>query len=240
MFVKGLRKFLYAGALLALAPFIANGAEPIPAPCAPVPAPAACAPATCKVKVLECVDEPFECTKTVYKPVTKQETYTAYKCETVNETKTKQVTEYQKVCETVNETRTIVKRVPCWEEKTEMVSHWKCVKVTENVQKTHYSHHWECVEVPTISLFGGHKKLRQQLRPMRHRLLDALHEDEEEIGLRQVRGMRTGLQDQARQRVRAGLQEGLHLQVRDRNLRCASCEDEVRPGLQDGDLHRMP
>jgi hypothetical protein len=161
MFVKGLRKFLYAGALLALAPIMGlsqdKKAEPIPA-AAPGPA-TSCAPAcptTCKVKVCEWVDEPCEYTKTVYKPVTKEVTYTAYECKTVTETCTKQVTEYQKVCETVMECKTIVKKVPCWEEKTEMVSKWKCVQVTEMVSKTHYSHHWECCEVPASGGLFSH------------------------------------------------------------------------------------
>ena len=35
--------------------------------------------------MLECFDEPYEYTRTVYTPVTKQETYTAYRCETVSE-----------------------------------------------------------------------------------------------------------------------------------------------------------
>src|SRR5471032_2072642 len=120
MFVKGLRKFLYAGALLALAPFMAN-AEPIPGTIVGA-APAA---TTCKVRVCEMVAEPCEYTRTVYKPVTKEVSYTTYKCETVSEVKTRQVTEYKRICETVNETRTIVKRVPCIEERTEMVSKWK-------------------------------------------------------------------------------------------------------------------
>ena len=70
MYVNGLRKFLYAGALLALAPVLGTAAEPIPAPATPAPvgscAPA-CAPTTCKVKVCEWVDEPCETTRTVYK-----------------------------------------------------------------------------------------------------------------------------------------------------------------------------
>ncbi len=163
MFVKGLRKFLYAGALLALAPIMARAqdkkAETI-APPATAAAPAVtsaaapCPPTTCKVKVLECVDEPYEYTRTIKVPVTKQETYTAYRCETVSEVVTKQVTEYQKVCETVNETRCIVKKVPCWEERTEYVTKCKAVQCTEMVAKTHYSTHWECSEVPAKSLFS--------------------------------------------------------------------------------------
>jgi len=164
MFVKGLRKFLYAGALLALAPIMANAthkntvvssdcgscAAPAAAPCAPA------APTTCKVKVCEWVDEPCEYTRTTYKPVTTQETYTAYKCETVSETKTKQVTEYKKVCTTVMENRTVTKKVPVWTEKTEMVTKCKLERVTEMVTKTKLSHHWECVEVPARAGLFSH------------------------------------------------------------------------------------
>jgi len=143
MFVKGLRKFLYAGALLALAPFMARADHQASNnACAP-----SCAPTTCKVKVCEWVDEPCEYTRTTYKPVTKEEVYTAYRCETVNEAKTCQVTEYQRVCETVNETRCVVKRVPVWEERTEMVTKYRCEKVTEYVNKTVKGGHWECCTV---------------------------------------------------------------------------------------------
>lgn len=157
MFVKGLRKFLYAGALLALAPILATGNEPIAAPAAAgaSPAPGA-APCMQTVQVCEMVAEPYTYTRTVYKPVTKQETYTTYKCETVTETKTRQVTEYQKVCETVNETRTITKRIPCIEERTEMVTKWKCEKVTEMVTKTVHGGHFECCTVPAGNGFLGH------------------------------------------------------------------------------------
>lgn len=159
MFVKGLRKFLYAGALLALAPIMARADEPKKAEAIPAPGPASpCPPATCKVKVCEWVDEPCEYTRHVYKPVTKQETYTAYKYETVQEQKTKQVTEYKRVCETVMETRCVTKRVPCWEEKTVMETRCKVERYTEMVSRTKLCSHWECVEVPTLgSLFGGHK-----------------------------------------------------------------------------------
>ena len=52
--------------------------------------------------------------------------------------------------------------------------------------------------------------------------------------------MRAGLQDENRQRMRAGLQEGLHLQVRDRDHHGSRHPRQVRAGLQDRDLHGMP
>lgn len=142
MFVKGLRKFLYAGALLALAPIMARADAP--APC-PTPCPA---PTTCKVRVLECVQVPCEYTRTTYKPVTREETYTTYKCETITENKTRQVTVYNKVCETVNETRTIVKKVPVWEDRVEYKTVCKKVQVTEMKTKTVHGGHWECCTAP--------------------------------------------------------------------------------------------
>ncbi len=109
MTVKGLRKFLFAGALLALAPVMANAqgdkktAEPAPAPAA-APAPA---PTTIKVRECVWVDEPCEYTRTTYKSVPKEVTYTTYQSKQVMEAVTNQVTEYQRVCETVHETRCI-------------------------------------------------------------------------------------------------------------------------------------
>jgi len=166
MFVKGLRKFLYAGALLALAPIMARAEDKAPetigAPktAAVTSAPAPCAPTTCKVKELVCVQEPYEYTRTTYKPVTKEETYTAYKCETVSEQKTSTYTVYKKVCETVMETRTVVKKVPCIEERVENVTKWKLEQVTEMKQKTVHSGHFECCTVPASPGFFsslGHK-----------------------------------------------------------------------------------
>ena len=147
MFVKGLRKFLYAGALLALAPVMARAEDKAPA------TPAAPAATTCKVRVCEMVSEPFEYTRTVYKKVAREEVYTAYRCETVMEQKTVNYTEYKKVCETVMETRCVTKRVPCWEERVEYVTRWKLEKVTEMKERTVRGGHWECCEVPAGGLF---------------------------------------------------------------------------------------
>jgi hypothetical protein len=171
MIVKGLRKFLFAGALLALAPILARAqdkkAESIAPPATPPAAAPAAAPAptTVKVKVLECVDEPYEYTRTIRVPVTKQETYTAYKCETVSEVVSKQVTEYHKECVTVNETRCVVKKVPCWEDKTEYVTKCKTVQYTEMVAKTHYSTHWECCEVPASPGLFSHLGCKSSCDP---------------------------------------------------------------------------
>jgi hypothetical protein len=150
MFVKGLRKFLYAGALVALAPMLAQAGHkadfcgpPCPTDCAPAPA-----VTTCKVMVPVCVPETYQTTVTCYQQVTKQVPCTAYRCETVNEVCTRNYTEYQRVCETVMETRCITKKIPCIETRTEMVTRHKCEKVTEYVTKTVKCGHWECCTVP--------------------------------------------------------------------------------------------
>lgn len=142
MFAKGLRKFLYAGALLALAPFMARADAD-----APTAAPAA-APATQTVRVIEYQQEWVEETRTVYRPVQREVVYTVNQMETVVTPVQKTITCYEKKCETVMETRCVTKRIPCWEEKTEMVTRWKCEKVTEMVTKTVRGGHWECCEVP--------------------------------------------------------------------------------------------
>jgi hypothetical protein len=146
MFAKGMRKFLYAGALLALAPIVACADDKAPAET--IAAPKAPATNTYKVRVLECVAEPCEYTRTCYKPVTKEETYTAYRCEIIPETVTKTVTCYKRVCETVMETRCVTKRIPCYEERTEMVTRCKFVQVTEMQERTVRGGHWECCTVP--------------------------------------------------------------------------------------------
>lgn len=148
MFAKGLRKFLYAGALLALAPIMAR-AEDDKAPAAEkVGAPAVTSTTTQKVRVCEMVPTWVEENRTVYKQVQKEETYTVNKVETVVTPVQKQVTCYERVCETVMETRCVTKRIPCWEEKTEMVTRWKVEKVTEMKTRTVRGGHWECCTVP--------------------------------------------------------------------------------------------
>ncbi len=144
MFVKGLRKFLYAGALLALAPFMARAAD------APVIEQVAAPPAatTCKVRVCEYHPEWVEECRTVYRPVQREVVYTVNKVETVVTPVQKQVTCYERVCETVMETRCVTKRVPCWEERVEMKTCWKLVQVTEMKTKVCKGGHWECCTVP--------------------------------------------------------------------------------------------
>lgn len=148
MFANGLRKFLYAGALLALAPIVARGADTAAANAEPIAAPAPPPPATCKIRVLECVPEPCEYTRTCYRTVAKQVPYTAYRCETVTETVNQTVTCYRKVCETVMETRCVTRKVPVWEERTVMETRCRLVQVTEMKQKTVKGGHWECCTVP--------------------------------------------------------------------------------------------
>jgi len=117
-----------------------------PAPCPPAP----CPPTTRKV----CKMVPTQCqeTRTVMKQVQRQECYTAYRTETVQEKKCVPVTTYKHVTETVMETRTHCVKVPCWEENTCMEKRKKIEWVTEYKEKCHVSFQKEC---KTVS-FGGH------------------------------------------------------------------------------------
>jgi hypothetical protein len=148
MFAKGLRKFLYAGALLALAPIMARAEDDKPA-AEKIGTPAVTsAPTTQKIRVCELQQQWVEESRTCYRQVPKVETYTVNQVKTEVTPVQKQVTCYERVCETVMETRCVTKRVPCWEEKTEMVTRWKCEKVTEMVTKTVRGGHFECCTVP--------------------------------------------------------------------------------------------
>src|SRR5262249_37196750 len=127
------RRFVFAGALLAVVPLAAVGqdtksapkAEPKPMPSAttgpapavvPAPAPVVmpgpgtpCPPTPCPPttrKVCKMVPTQVQETRTVMKQVQKQECYTAYRTETVQEKKIVPVTTYKHVTETVMETRT--------------------------------------------------------------------------------------------------------------------------------------
>src|SRR5882762_7000488 len=113
------RKLVFAGALLAVVPFAAvaqenKPAEPkaMPNPAAPAPAITSSStgncgtPAPTTVKVCKMVPTQVQETRTVTKQVQKQETYTAYKTETVQEKKIVPVTTYKHVTETVMENRT--------------------------------------------------------------------------------------------------------------------------------------
>jgi hypothetical protein len=163
------RRFVFAGALLAVVPFAAvaqeKKAEPKAMPAAPAAAPAlpgapvpgpggACPPAPCAPATMKvCQMVPTQCqeTRTVMKQVQKQECYTAYRTETVQEKKVVPVTTYKTVTETVMETRTHCVKVPCWEEKTCMEKRKKVEWVTEYKEKCHLTFHKEC---KTIG-FGG-------------------------------------------------------------------------------------
>lgn len=133
-----------------------------PAPMAPAaPAPAASAPAhvgggcaaDCgggyvTVKSIEYVKEMVPVTRTTYKKVWKDETYTVNKTEYVKENRTRQVTVMKPITETVYETRTVTKKVPVKKTVTVMESRWETQQVTEmqsrKVRKTYYTQ--ECVE----------------------------------------------------------------------------------------------
>lgn len=65
------------------------------------------------------------------KPVTKTETYTAYKYETVQEKKVIDVTTYKTVTETVMEPKTTCVKVPVWEDKCVTETRKKIEWVTE-------------------------------------------------------------------------------------------------------------
>jgi hypothetical protein len=149
MFSKRMRKFLFAGALLALAPFTAAASDcgtPCATPCAPAAAP--CAPAMVKVKVTKMVPVEEMQTVTEYQQVTEKKTYTVNEYKTVVEPKTVTYTEYQKVTKEVMEPRTVTVSVPVTKTVTENVTTWETVQVTEMVSKTVDKGHWECREVP--------------------------------------------------------------------------------------------
>ena len=154
MFCQRLRKFLYAGALLVLAPFAAiaqmPGAAPGPAgPAGPVGDPCApAAPATTTIRVCEWVPEQVPVTRTVYRQQCREECYTAYRCQMVPETRTCNVTCYRQVCETVMVPKTTCVRVPCVEMRTQMCTRTVCKQVTEMRTKCVDRGHYECREVP--------------------------------------------------------------------------------------------
>jgi hypothetical protein len=157
------RKLVFAGALLAVVPFAAvaqdapKAAPKImppaaagPAP-APIPVPVAGAPAAdCPPvthKVCKMVPTTVQETRTVMKPVQKQETYTAYRTETVQEKKIVPVTTYKTEHYTEMVTKTCCVKVPCVEEKVVMEKRKKVEWVTEYKDKCHISFHKECKTV---------------------------------------------------------------------------------------------
>ena len=100
------------------------------------------------VKTIEYVKEMVPETRTTYKQVWKDETYTVNKTEMVQETRTRQVTVMKPITETVMVNKTITKKVPVTKTVTVMESHWETQHYTEmktkRVRKVHYTQ--ECVE----------------------------------------------------------------------------------------------
>jgi len=164
------RKLVFAGALLAVVPFAAVAQEKAapktmppgtvtgPAPTVvPGPAPVVpgtpCPPAPCPpqtMKVCKMVPTQVQETRTVMKQVQRQECYTAYRTETVQEKKCVPCTTYKHVTETVMENRTRCVKVPCVEQKTVMERRKKIEWVTETKEKCHLSFKKDCVSL------GGH------------------------------------------------------------------------------------
>src|SRR5262245_43741027 len=166
------RKLVFAGALLAVVPFAAVGQEkvipkaepkamppvttpgtvvtPVPgtvvappgAPCPPAPCPQPVTRKVCKM-----VPTQVQETRTVMKQVQKQECYTAYREETVQEKKCVPVTTYKKITETVMENRTRCIKIPVMEEKVVMEKRKKIEWVTECKTKTKVSFHKECKQI---------------------------------------------------------------------------------------------
>jgi hypothetical protein len=137
--------------------------EAAPAPgAAAAPAPAAPCTNYRTICVTEWVPEKSIVERTVNKVEWKQETYTAYKCETVQVQKQRCCTVYEMVPETRCETRIVCKKVPVCEERTIMEKKTVCVPVEKCVKKCVQKGHWECKQVECKpSCFSGlfsHKK----------------------------------------------------------------------------------
>jgi hypothetical protein len=164
MLLSRFRKFLYAGALLAVAPLMAQAGHTSTAGCdsgcaagaggcAPAAPADGCAPAAPAVtyktiRETVMVPEKYMTTRTTYKYETKNESYTAYKYETVNETKTRNVTVMKKVTETVMVPKTYTVKVPVMETVTTYETRYRTETYTEMVSKTVDKGHYEYKEVP--------------------------------------------------------------------------------------------
>jgi hypothetical protein len=147
MIRQQIRVALLAGSLVAATAWTARADEaPQPAPAAPAADP--CAPQYRTVCVKEWVPETYQATRTVYDRVSREEKYTAYRCETVPETKTRTVTMYRQVPEVKDVVRHVSVCVPVVEERTVMKAHWTCVPETKVVRKCVDKGHYECKEVP--------------------------------------------------------------------------------------------
>ncbi len=165
------------------------------APCASAPAPAP-APVMQKVMVTEYQREEYETTVTVWQTQTKEEKYTAYRCETVAVPKKVMVTHYNMVPKEVERVvtrcevqpvvvevpvtrcvwvpteveRTVVRcnYVPTEVEREVTRYEMKTTPVTTTVSRcVEQGGHYECREVPCVGNDGGR----------RHGLLHRRHED---------------------------------------------------------------
>jgi hypothetical protein len=104
-----------------------------------------CAPAS---SAPACAPQPSVCTRTAYRTEYKQETYTAYRCESVPETRTYTCTVYKRVPEVRTVTCTKCVCVPVVEERTVMQTCVTCKPVTHMTSRCVDRGHWECCEVP--------------------------------------------------------------------------------------------
>src|SRR5262249_40201780 len=140
---KSLPVVLLAGAILTVAStetsahgpggFSGDCGSPCAMPCA------APYPMTQKVLVTEYRPEQYEATRTVLRTFSKEEKFTAYKCEVVPTPKKQMVTYYTSVPKTQEEPVVRWEGVPTTEER--VASRWECVPTTEERVVVR----WECV-----------------------------------------------------------------------------------------------
>jgi len=100
------------------------------------------------VPVTTCVPETYKVKQIVYKKVCKQETYTAFRCESFPVTKTRQVTTYTRNAVYKDVCRTVYEKVPVMTEKTVMKACYSYQNVTEMRSHKVDKGHWVCQEVP--------------------------------------------------------------------------------------------
>jgi hypothetical protein len=123
------------------------------APLAAVPDHHTAAPCFRTVRCIEWVPEPYQCVRTCFRPVCKQEVYTAYRCECVPEVRTRCYTVHKMVPVVQHVTRTHTVCIPVCEDRTVMQPHYTCVPVTRIVRKCVDQGHWECCLVPVPPSF---------------------------------------------------------------------------------------
>ena len=129
MIRQQIRVALLAGSFVAATALTARADDP-PKPAAADP----CAPQYRTVCVKEWVPETYQATRIVYDRVSREEKYTAYRCESVPETKTRTCTVYHQVPKVKEVTRHVCVSVPCVEERTVMKAHWTCKPETRVVE----------------------------------------------------------------------------------------------------------